>query len=106
MDSMGNFFIISWEIISLDFIRLIQAFFMHQLDLQNINKNYLLPIPKHVGANHPSNFRPINLFNEIYKIISKILIQRLKLVLPKSIADEQSGFFVDRQITDNALNCL
>ena len=47
------------------------------------------------------NKRPISLLNTDYKILSGILAQRLKKVLPKLIGETQKGFLKDRYIGEN-----
>lgn len=49
------------------------------------------------------DFRPINLYNIIYKIIVKIYSSKLSVILPNIISPNQVGFVKGRSITDNAI---
>ncbi|KAM1655328.1 hypothetical protein ACFX2K_007610 [Malus domestica] len=50
-----------------------------------------------------TQYRPIALCNVIYKVIAKVLTNRLKMVMPKVICGNQSAFVAGKQIQDNIL---
>ena len=70
---------------------------------QGLNDTNICLIPKTTMPNEMTNFRPINLCNVSYKIISKVLCQRLEKVLPQRISETQSAFVAERHIIDNIL---
>ena len=51
------------------------------------------------------NYRPITLLNSDYKILTKILVARFKLVINELINKTQTGFVPKRLITENTMLC-
>lgn len=61
-------------------------------------------VPKRPDATEPCHYRPINLCITLYKIYAKLMVERMKLILPYLICPEQGAFIGDRRITDNVYN--
>jgi len=81
----------------------IKDFFNSGRLLTEINHTFIALVPK---VDHPettAHFRPISLCNTLYKIIAKILVNRMRPILQHLIHPCQSAFVPDRAIHDNIL---
>jgi hypothetical protein len=76
------------------------SFNFHALDKfeRSLKGAFIALIPKKAGAVHIKEYCPISLVGGIYKTISKVLANRLKLVLEKIISRSQNAFIRERHI--------
>lgn len=68
-----------------------------------VSSTFIALVPKVDMPSTPDKYMPIALCNIIYKIVSKIIASRLKLLLPLIISPEKSGYVEGRQITDGII---
>ena len=92
-----------WHIIGNDASVAIFEFLQSGNLLKSINYTHITLILKVKAPDTMTQFRPISLYNVLYKIISKVLANHLKSVLDHVISGSQSAFVPGRLITDNFL---
>ncbi|KAK2438202.1 hypothetical protein QL285_023013 [Trifolium repens] len=69
----------------------------------SLNETNICLIPKCDNPTVMKDLRPISLCNVLYKMVSKVLANRLMYCLEKCVSEEQSAFIEGRSILDNAL---
>lgn len=95
----------SWSIIGNDITKASLNFFSSGKLLKEICSTVIHLIPKGDNPSSPVEFRHISCCSILYKIISKMFCERLKMVLPKLISSSQSAVVEGRLLADNVLLC-
>ena len=70
---------------------------------KSLNNTFLVLIPKKGGVEDLGDFRPISLLGGLYKLLAKVLANRLKKVVGKVVSPAQNAFVMGRQILDASL---
>lgn len=101
-DGLPNEFIkVYWNEIKSDIYQLLDEFYENRLKLEEFNEANIIMIPKVDQPANTSDFRPISVLDLIPKLISKIISNRLRLLLPILISPNQTAFVHGRQISEN-----
>ena len=104
LDSIPAFFYQDyWDTVKFDVFSTVQAFFHSGSLLKSFNHTFITLIPKKSFPDNVNQFRPTSLCNVIYKVISKILVNRLKPLMDQLVTPYQNAFIKGRNISDNIL---
>ena len=92
-----------WDVVGNDITCMVLNVLNMNMSMSSINKTNITPVPKINNPSKMTDFRPISLSNVVYKLIAKVLANRLKVVLPYIISENQNAFLLERLISDNVL---
>jgi len=98
-----NFIKEFWGVLKPEFRRFVDEFHVNGSFPRGNNASFLALIPK---VNHPQSlneYRPIFLIGCMYKVIAKLLANRLRHVIPVLIDERQTAFIKDRHILHGIL---
>ncbi|RVW41080.1 LINE-1 reverse transcriptase-like [Vitis vinifera] len=86
-----------------EIMEMFKEFHEHSTFVRSLNNTFLVLIPKKSGAEDLGDFRPISLLGGLYKLLAKVLANRLKRVIGKVVSSAQNAFVMGRQILDASL---
>jgi hypothetical protein len=96
----AEFFSYFFDLVGLDLLQMVEDTRTSGKIVGSINSTFIVLIPKESNPLSFSDFRPISLCNLIYKLISKVISNRIKPLLERSLSAEQLGFLRGRRIQD------
>ncbi|KAL0439822.1 UNVERIFIED_CONTAM: hypothetical protein Slati_2465200 [Sesamum latifolium] len=99
----SGFFKAAWPIVGREVTRAIMDFFVTGRLLKQANSTLISLIPKVSNPTVVAEFRPISCCNVLYKLITKILVQRMRGILDSLISPSQNAFVLGWSIGDNIL---
>lgn len=88
---------------SADVVKAVTSFFTMSYMPKEVNNSLIVLIPKISNPTSVNHFRPISLCNVVYKIISKLLVDKLRSLLDKMVTPSQLAFIPNRWIAKNQI---
>lgn len=92
-----------WDILKVDFSRMAEEFHQNGVWPRGTNASFISLIPKIDNPQGLNDFRPISLVNCMYKVLSKLLANRLKGVMSSIIDECQFAFVGGKNMLDSVL---
>jgi len=92
-----------WEDLKGDIMRFISEFHRNGKLTRGINSTFVALIPKVDSPKKLNDFRPIALVGCLYKILAKVLANRLRLIIGRVVTETQTTFVKERKILDGIL---
>ncbi|WCJ43897.1 hypothetical protein M5689_024606 [Euphorbia peplus] len=96
-----GFFQHFWNVIGVEIFNACVGWLSRNEFPASLNDTIIVLIPKCDQPDSMSNLRPISFCNVLYKLIAKVLANRIKIILPEIISESQSAFVLGRALVDN-----
>lgn len=88
----AGFFQLFWHDVNKLVCKEVNNIFNIGVVLEYLNKTLIALIPKCRSLEMINNYRPINLYNSIYKIVTKVIIARIRHLLSNLVSSMQASF--------------
>lgn len=97
----ARFYQPQWDIVGSSVFSMVRQVFRGYLMDHRINKTLLVLIPKVDSPERITQFRPISLCTVLYKIITKAIVNRMRLLMSRLTQQNQASFMMGGSISDN-----
>ena len=92
-----------WQLLKPEITRFIFEFHANGIFPKGSNASFITLVPKVPDPQNLNDFRPISLIGCVYKIVVKLLSNRLKRIMPEIIDERQSAFVAGRQLLHSTI---
>jgi hypothetical protein len=92
-----------WDLVKWDLKALVEQFAKGRIDIARLNYGIITLVPKTADAKQIQKFRPIYLLNVSFKIIPKVLMNRLTQCVSPVISKTQTSFIKGRYILEGVV---
>jgi len=92
-----------WNLLKDDLLRFMVEFHRNGKLTKGLNSTFIALIPKVSSPQRLNDFRPISLVGSLYKVLAKVLANRLRIVIGSVVSESQSAFVKGKQILDGIL---
>ncbi|KAK2665497.1 hypothetical protein Ddye_004071 [Dipteronia dyeriana] len=96
-----NFIKAHWAVIQDDFMCCINEFHRDGSIVKDLNRAFIVLIPKTGNPENIKDYKPICLIGSLYKVLAKVLTDRIRKVMYSIIGETQMAFISNRQILDS-----
>lgn len=90
----------NWDIVGSSIFEMVSRVFTDVVLDPWLNRTLLVLIPKQLGVETIKQFKPISLCTVLYKVITKLIVIRLRRVMQILVKQNQSSFIAARSISD------
>lgn len=91
------------EVVKKDICEFVANFHKHDRLVKGLNPSFIVLIPMKENSTRIKDFKPISIIGCMYQVITKLLANRLRLVMKGIISECQSTFMEGRQLVDSVV---
>ena len=99
----GAFWKFNWNFVKGEVLEVLKDFYETDRFVRSQNSTFIVLVPKKRGAEDFKDFRPISFVGSLYKLIAKVIANRLKKIMGRLVNKAQNVFMEGRQILDAPL---